>query len=130
MKNYTVTVNGVAYDVTVEEGSTGGFSAPVASAPVAPKAPVQAPAPVKEAAPAPVASGAAGSVKVTSPMPGKILSVKAKVGDSVKKGQTVLVLEAMKMENDIVAPEDGTISQILTKEGADVEAGAVLATMN
>lgn len=122
MKNYTITVNGVAYDVTVEEGSTAG------QAPVAPVANVAVPAP--KAAPKPTTPVADGAVKITSPMPGKILSVKANAGASVKKGDIVLVLEAMKMENEIVAPQDGTIAGINVAAGQEVEAGAVLATMN
>lgn len=122
MKNYTITVNGVAYDVTVEEGSTAG------QAPAAPVANVVAPAP--KAAPKAATTVANGAVKITSPMPGKILSVKANAGASVKKGDIVLVLEAMKMENEIVAPQDGTIAGINVAAGQEVEAGAVLATMN
>ena len=113
MKNYRITVNGTSYDVSVEELSGG--AAPVA-APVA-------------AAPVPAAGGA-GSVKVSSPMPGKILAVKANVGDSVKKGQVILILEAMKMENEVVAPEDGTIASIDVTVGASVESGDTLATLN
>lgn len=123
MKNYRITVNGNEYDVAVEEvGASTSTSAPKAAPKAAPK----------KAAPkaAPKASAGAGSVKVSSPMPGKILSVKKNVGDSVSKGDTILVLEAMKMENDIVAPEDGTIASIDVNEGASVEAGAVLATLN
>ncbi len=112
MKNYRITVNGTSYDVSVEELSGG--AAPVAAAP---------------AAPAPAAGGA-GSVKVSSPMPGKILAVKANVGDSVKKGQVILILEAMKMENEVVAPEDGTIASIDVTVGASVESGDTLATLN
>ena len=109
MKNYTITVNGTAYQVTVEEGFAG------AAAP----------------APAPAAKSAgAGSIKVASPMPGKILDVKAKVGDAVKKGQVILILEAMKMENEVVAPEDGTVASINVSVGDMVEAGALLATLN
>ena len=125
MKNYRITVNGTSYDVTVEELSGG--AAP-AAAPVA--APVAAPAP---AAPAPAKAapaGGAGSIKVSSPMPGKILAVKANVGDSVKKGQVILILEAMKMENEVVAPEDGTIASIDVTVGASVESGDTLATLN
>lgn len=124
MKNYRITVNGTSYDVTVEELSGGAApaAAPVA-APVA--APAAAPAPAK-AAPA----GGAGSIKVSSPMPGKILAVKANVGDSVKKGQVILILEAMKMENEVVAPEDGTIASIDVTVGASVESGDTLATLN
>lgn len=123
MKNYRITVNGTSYDVSVEELSGG--AAPVA-APVA-AAPVAAPAPAAPAAPA---AGGAGSVKVSSPMPGKILAVKANVGDSVKKGQVILILEAMKMENEVVAPEDGTIASIDVTVGASVESGDTLATLN
>lgn len=120
MKNYRITVNGTSYDVTVEELSGG--AAP-AAAPVA--APVAAPAPSKA-----VPAGGAGSIKVSSPMPGKILAVKANVGDSVKKGQVILILEAMKMENEVVAPEDGTIASIDVTVGASVESGDTLATLN
>lgn len=124
MKNYRITVNGTSYDVSVEELSGGAapVAAPVAAAPVA--APAAAPA-----APAPAAGGA-GSIKVSSPMPGKILAVKANVGDSVKKGQVILILEAMKMENEVVAPEDGTIASIDVTVGASVESGDTLATLN
>ena len=127
MKNYRITVNGTSYDVTVEE-LAGGAAAPVAAAPapVAVSAPTAAPAPAAPAAPA----GGAGSIKVSSPMPGKILAVKANVGDSVKKGQVILILEAMKMENEVVAPEDGTIASIDVTVGAMVESGDTLATLN
>lgn len=123
MKTYTITVNGTVYSVTVEEGASTGV-APVAAAPVA-----AAPAP---AAPAPAAApaGAQGSVTVNAPMPGKILGVKASVGQAVKKGDVVVVLEAMKMENEIVAPQDGTIASINVAVGDSVESGAVLATLN
>lgn len=124
MKNYTITVNGNVYEVTVEEGtSTGAVAAPRVAAPaVAPKA----------AAPkaAPVATGTAGSVVVAAPMPGKILAVKATVGQAVKQGDVLLVLEAMKMENDIVAPQDGTVASINASVSDSVEAGATLATLN
>lgn len=120
MKNYTITVNGNVYDVTVEEGESTGVSP--AAAPVAKKA---APAP-KAAAPA----GAQGSIKVNAPMQGKILSVKASAGQAVKKGEVLLILEAMKMENEIVAPEDGTVASINVSEGDKVESGAVVATLN
>ncbi len=126
MKNYRITVNGTSYDVTVEElsGGVAPAAAPVAALVSAP-APAAAPAPAK-AAPA----GGAGSIKVSSPMPGKILAVKANVGDSVKKGQVILILEAMKMENEVVAPEDGTIASIDVTVGASVESGDTLATLN
>ena len=128
MKNYTITVNGNVYEVTVEEGFTGAASAPKAAAP-APKA---APAAAPKAAPAPAAApaGAAGAVAVTAPMPGKILGVKASAGKAVKRGQVLLILEAMKMENEIVAPQDGTVATINVAVGDSVEPGATLATLN
>ncbi|MBQ7797435.1 MAG: biotin/lipoyl-binding protein, partial [Lachnospiraceae bacterium] len=109
--------------------------APVAApapAPVAAPAPAPAPAPVAAPAPAPVAApaGAAGAIAVESPMPGKILGVKASVGQAVKKGQVIVILEAMKMENEIVAPQDGTIATINVNTGDSVEPGATLATLN
>lgn len=124
MKNYTITVNGNVYDVTVDEGaSNAAVAAPQAPAPKA--APAPAPAP-KKAAPV----GAAGAVKVASPMPGKILSIKASAGQAVKRGEVLLILEAMKMENEVVAPQDGTVASINVAEGAMVESGDVLATLN
>ena len=121
MKNYRITVNGTSYDVAVEELAAGAAPAPVA----------QVAAPVAAAAPAPAAkSTGAGSIKVASPMPGKILDVKTKVGDAVKKGQVLLILEAMKMENEVVAPEDGTVASVDVAVGAMVEAGDTLASLN
>ena len=116
MKNYTITVNGTPYNVTVEEGT----GAPVAAAPVA------APA----GAPAPAAQGTAGSVKVEAPMPGTILDVKVSVGDSVSSGSVLCILEAMKMENEIVAPQDGTVASVNVSKGDSVEAGQVIITLN
>ncbi len=121
MKNYRITVNGTAYDVAVEELGAGAVAAPAAAAPVA-AAPV--------AAPAPAASGAAGSITVASPMPGKILAIKANAGQAVKRGEVVMILEAMKMENEITAPEDGTIASINVAVGDSVESGDTLATLN
>ena len=120
MKTYTITVNGTAYEVTVEEGVGSGAAPVVKSA-----APVAAPKP----AAAPVSSGAVGAVKVNAPMPGKILAVKANAGQAVKKGDVIIVLEAMKMENEIVAPQAGTVDAILVKEGDLVETDTVLATL-
>ena len=127
MKNYTITVNGSVYDVVVEEGATSG--APVAAAPAAPAAPKAAP---KAAAPAaaPKASGAAGSVKVEAGAAGKVFKIEANVGQAVKKGDAVVIIEAMKMEIPVVAPEDGTVASIDVAVGDAVEAGAVLATLN
>ena len=127
MKNYTITVNGNVYEVTVEEGFTGAASAPKAAAPAPKAAPKAAPAAAPKAAPAPAA---AGSVAVTAPMPGKILGVKASAGQAVKRGQVLLILEAMKMENEIVAPQDGTVATINVAVGDSVEPGATLATLN
>ena len=111
MKNYTITVNGVAYDVVVEEGTTGA----AASAPkAAPKA----------------AAGTAGSIKVEAGAAGKIFKLETKVGQAVKAGDTVLILEAMKMEIPVVAPQDGTVASFEVSVGDSVEAGAVLATLN
>ena len=127
MKNYTITVNGNVYDVVVEEGASTG--APVAR-PAAPKAaPVAAP---KAAAPAaaPKAAGAAGSVKVEAGAAGKIFKIEANVGQAVKAGQPVVILEAMKREIPVVAPQDGTVASIDVAVGDSVEAGAVLATLN
>ena len=123
MKQYTITVNGVAYDVTVEEKNGGVVSAPKAVEKSAPAAS----APV---ASAPQAAAKEGNVAVSAPVPGKILAVKAKEGDSVKAGDVLLVLEAMKMENDIVAPQDGVVASINVKVGDSVESGAKLASLN
>ena len=123
MKNYRITVNGTAYDVAVEELGAGEAGAAPVSTPAA--VPAAAPAPAAPAAPA-----AAGSIEVAAPMPGKILNVKAGVGTAVKKGDVILILEAMKMENDVVAPEDGTVASINVSAGDAVEAGDVLATLN
>lgn len=126
MKSYTITVNGTAYDVTVEEGAgLAPATAPVAAPKAAPKA---APAAAPKAAAG--AAGAAGAVKVNAPMPGKILAVKTNVGAAVKKGDVLLILEAMKMENEIVAPQDGTVATIAVSVGSAVESGDVIVTLN
>ena len=121
MKNYTITVNGNVYDVVVEEGASTG-------APVAKAAPVAAP----KAAPAaaPKAAGAAGSVKIEAGAAGKVFKVEANVGQAVKAGDTLVVVEAMKMEIPVVAPQDGTVASINVAVGDAVEAGALLATLN
>ena len=122
MKSYTITVNGTAYEVTVEE--TGSVSAPTATPVAAPKAaPAAAP---KAAAPA----AGAGAVKVSASVPGKVLKVVASVGQAVKAGDNIIILESMKMEIPVVAPQDGTVASIDTSEGASVENGDTLATMN
>ena len=110
MKSYTITVNGTAYEVTVEEG-TGSAAA------AAPKA-------------APKAAAGAGAVKVAASVPGKVLKIAASVGQAVKAGDNIVILESMKMEIPVVAPQDGTIASIDVAEGAAVENGDTLATMN
>lgn len=138
MKYYTITVNGNTYQVSVEEGITTPVmqAAPpvpvvrTVTAPAPAPAPANAPQPEKAAAPAPAPAGQAGSVKINSPMPGKIISVKANIGQSIKKGEVVLILEAMKMENEIVASQDGTVASINVSAGQTVEAGDLLATLN
>ena len=121
MKRFNITVNGKAYDVAVEEITDG--SAPVQAAAPAPATPAAAPAPAA-AAPA-VGEG----TKVTAPMPGNILDVKVSTGDTVTKGQVLMVLEAMKMENDIVAPCDGKVTSVIAKKGDTVNASDALATI-
>ena len=125
MKNYTITVNGNVYDVVVEEGASTG--APVA-APAAPKA---APAAPKAAPAAPKAAATgAGSIKIEAGAAGKVFKIEASVGQAVKRGEPVVVVEAMKMEIPVVAPEDGTVASIDVAVGDAVEAGATLATLN
>ena len=111
MSKYLITVNGGSYEVTVEE--IGGV-APVAVAP--------------KAAPAPAAAPAGGE-KICAPMPGNILAVNVAAGDAVKKGQVLMILEAMKMENEIMAPCDGTVTSVSVTKGAAVESGALLCTI-
>ena len=119
MKKYRVNVNGTVYEVELEE-ITGVAAAPVAAAPAAPAAPAPA------APAAPVAAAPAGGEKITSPMPGNILAVNVAAGDTVKRGQVLMILEAMKMENEIMAPCDGTVSSVSTTKGATVDSGALL----
>lgn len=146
MKNFRVTVNGYSYDVQVEE--VGAFAtparvaapapAPVAAAPA--PAPTPAPAPAASApaasapAPAPAASsapvgGTEGNIKVNAPMPGTVLDIKVNIGDSVSENQVVLILEAMKMENEIVTPAAGKISSINVSKGDTVNSGDVMITV-
>lgn len=126
MKNYTITVNGNVYDVTVEEGT--GSSAPAKAA--TPKAATPKAAAPKAAPKATAPAGAQGAVKVNAPMPGKILKVNAAAGAAVKKGDVLVVLEAMKMENEICAPQDGTVATVECAAGDSVESGKVLVSMN
>lgn len=115
MKKYRVTVNGTAYEIELEEltGAAPAAPAPAAAAPAAP-------------APAPVAAAPAGGEQVTSPMPGTILSVNVAAGDAVKRGQVLMILEAMKMENEIMCPCDGKVASVNTSKGASVESGTLL----
>ena len=118
MKSYTITVNGNVYDVTEEEN--GAVSAPAA-------------APRRAAAPTPASAtpaGGAGNVKIEAGAAGKVFKIESSVGASVKKGDTILVLEIMKMETPVVATEDGTVASINVSVGDMVEAGALLATLN
>lgn len=135
MRKFNIKVNGQAYEVEVEE-VTGGFApapvVPVAAAPAPAVAPVAAPAPEKaevKAAPAPAPVAApAGGTQLKAPMPGTVIDFKATNGAAVKKGQTVLILEAMKMENEIVAPADGVITFVASK-GASVNTDDLLAVI-
>lgn len=131
MKKYNVTVNGVTYEVIVEEAGSVA-SAPVA-APAAAPAPVAAPTPAPAAAPAPAAkpasTGNEGSIKVTAPMPGTILKMNVKVGDTIKANDLVCILEAMKMENEIFAAEGGTVQSINAAQGSSVNSGDVIITL-
>mgnify|MGYP001048862868 FL=1 len=127
MKNYTITVNGSVYDVVVEEGATSG--APAAAAPAAPRAVPKAAPAAAAAASAAAAGGAAGSIKIEAGAAGKVFKIEANVGQAVKKGDAVVIVEAMKMEIPVVAPEDGTVASINVAVGDAVEAGALLATL-
>lgn len=120
MKSYTITVNGNVYDVTVEENN-GAAPAPAAAPKAAPKAPKAA---------APKKSAAAGSIRVEAGAAGKVFKIEAPVGQKVKKGDPVVVIEAMKMEIPVVAPEDGTVASIELAVGDACEAGTLLATLN
>ena len=123
MKKYNITVNGTTYEVIVEEvgGHSASPAAPVYSAPARVSAP---------AAPKVAKSMAGGANKVSAPMPGTILDLKVSLGQVVKKGDVVCVLEAMKMENDIPAPCDGVVASINVQKGASVAANDVIATLN
>ena len=118
MKNLRITVNGTVYDVQVEELGSDASAAPAAPA---------APAPKKAPAPKPAAAGA--GEKVAAPMPGTIVSVNVSEGQSVKKGDVLVVLEAMKMENEIKAPRDGSVTSVAVSKGASVDTGATLVTI-
>ena len=155
MKNYTITVNGNVYEVSVEEGFTSTVQttqtlsqaprqaaapqltqqAPVTSSPVTQNTGINTPVTQKpitqtQTEAKPQSTGGEGAIKVNAPMPGKILGVKVSVGQTVKRGDVVVILEAMKMENEIVASSDGVVASINVSVGANVESGEVLATLN
>ena len=131
MAKYVVTLNGKSYEVEVEKNTAKITNTTAAAAPAAAPAPkaAPAPAPVAAPAPAPVAAAPAGGANVTAPMPGTVLNVVAPVGTAVKAGDVILILEAMKMENDIVAPCDGTVASVAAK-GTSVNTDDVLATLS
>ena len=135
MAKYVVTLNGKNYEVEVEKNTAKITKTTAAAAPAAAPAPKAAPAPAPVAAPAPapapapVAAAPAGGANVTAPMPGTVLNVVAPVGTAVKAGDVILILEAMKMENDIVAPCDGTVASVAAK-GTSVNTDDVLATLS
>lgn len=126
MKKYNVTVNGETFAVEVEE--IGG-AAPVAAPVAAPAPKAAAPAPVAAPAPAPEAAPKATGAAICSPLPGTVLKINVAVGQAVKAGQVVAVLEAMKMENDITAAADGTVSAIHVNVGATVQTGDALISL-
>ncbi|HHY82067.1 MAG TPA: biotin/lipoyl-binding protein [Clostridiales bacterium] len=136
MRKFIINVNGKSYEVEVEEVRDGAAfapavtAAPAAQAAPAPAAPAAQPAAPAQQKPEPQPSGATGSVKVTAPMPGNILDIRVKAGDTVEKGQVVLILEAMKMENEIMAPQAGKIASINTSKGSVVNSGDLLFTMD
>lgn len=127
MKKYNVTVNGVTYEVVVEEaGEVAAAPVPQAPKTAAPAAPKAAPAPAAKPA---ATKPAAGAKTVNAPMPGTILKVNVKVGDAVKKNDLICILEAMKMENEIFAAEDGTVTAINTPQGTSVNTGDAIVTL-
>lgn len=131
MKKYTITVNGTAYEVLVEEGSapkTPAAAAAPAPAPATASAP-SAPAPAP-AAPAPAPAGTQGTIQVVAPMPGTILKMNVKVGDTLEPNGLVCILEAMKMENEIFSEKGGVVASIDAPAGTSVQTGDVIITLN
>lgn len=129
MKRYRITVNGQSYDVAVEEvagGTASHVPSPVASVPAPSPAAAPAAAPAAPAAPSVVSAGVPGAASVRAPMPGTVLSFKVSAGQQVKRGDVLLLLEAMKMENEIVAPSDGTVAALRVGAGAAVNTGDAL----
>jgi biotin carboxyl carrier protein len=130
MKRFHITVNGTAYDVQVEEVAAGGAPAAVSAPAPAAAVAVAAPAPAAAPVAAPKVAAAAGATQVNSPMPGNILDIKVTAGQVVTKGQTLVILEAMKMENEIPAPADGTVAGIHVAKGESVDTGALLVSLS
>ena len=127
---YIVTLRGKCYEVEVEAGEAMLLAEYEAKAPAAPAAPVSAAVPAAAVAPTPAAPAATGSGEpINSPMPGNILQINVVAGQAVKEGDILVVLEAMKMENEILAPRAGVINQVLTTKGATVETGTPLLTL-
>lgn len=137
MRKFVITVNGNSYEVEVEEvgavqpaAPVATVSAPAASSAAAPEAKPAAKAETPKPAAAPSASASAGAIKVNAPIPGTILDIKVQPGDKVKRGDILLILEAMKMENEILAPQDGTVASVNVTKGASVNSGDLLVSMN
>ncbi len=129
MKSYTITVNGNVYDVTVEETTGGAAAAPTPAPAGTPRvAPVPTPVPSRE--PVSASSSAAGAIDIEAGAAGKVVDIVAAPGTAVSRGDTVLILEVMKMETPVVAPQDGTVASIEVDKGQQVAAGDILATMN
>ncbi|MDD6442701.1 MAG: biotin/lipoyl-binding protein [bacterium] len=123
MKSYTITVNGNVYDVLVEENGADAVTSAPAARPTTPKA-------MPKAAPVKAAAQGAGNIKVAAGAAGKVFKLEVSVGQKVEKGDTVIIIEAMKMEIPVVAPEAGTVASIDVTVGDMIEAGQVLATLN
>lgn len=142
MKKYTITVNGTAYEVFVEEDTAAATAAPATApaptaapvstpaAPAAQSAPAPAPAPTPSPAPAAASAGAQGAIQVVAPMPGTILKMNVKVGDTLEPNGLVCILEAMKMENEIFSEKGGVVASIDAPAGASVQTGDIIITLN
>ena len=132
MRKFQIVVNGTSYEVEVEEIGAGASAAPIPAAPAAPAAPAPkaAPAPAAKPAAAPAPKAApAGAETIKAPMPGTIMDIKVSGGQPVKKGDVLLILEAMKMENEIMAPRDGVVASVMTSKGAQVNSGDALVAL-
>jgi glutaconyl-CoA/methylmalonyl-CoA decarboxylase subunit gamma len=132
MRQFNITVNGIGYQVSLEEVAVGSVAPAAPAAPVAIPAPVAVAAPVAPVAPVaapavkPAAAAVAGGTKINSPMPGTIMDIRCKPGDTIKRGHVLLILEAMKMENEIISPVDGTVKLVAVTKGASVGSGDLM----